>query len=233
MLPQEHISWLADQNDSVFSVKAIRKKILALEWLLPTVTDPIHDLMSSYVLRRDLTRNLGKLQPDIFQEMRQGIEATMGLNSEEWHEICLFHTMQTIVQRVAFRVLYGLPLSQDADFGYSVERYKTWIGNGSFVSGQLTPWPISLILASLVAIPIYIHKSSALKAILPEVKRRFESIERKKAGVSFASDDHDDFMTWHIEAVLDSDVAERLKTPEVMADRLVFLVRSTPMLVSR
>ena len=233
MLPQEHISWLADQSDSVLSVKAIRKKGLALEWLLPTVTDPIHDLMSSYVIRRDLTRNLGKLQPDIFQEMRQGIEVTMGVNSEEWHEICLFHTMRTIINRVAYRVLYGLPLSQDADFGYAVERYKTWISNGVFVAGQLTPWPISLILASLAAVPIYIHKSSALKAILPEVKRRFESIERKKAGVSFASDDHDDFMTWHIEAVLDSDMAEHLKTPQVIADHLLLVVRSTPILDPR
>lgn len=85
MLPQEHISWLVDQSDTVLSVKAISKKGLAAEWLLPTVTDPIHDGMTSIVIRRDLSRNFGKLQSDIFQEIRQGIEATMGVNSEEWH----------------------------------------------------------------------------------------------------------------------------------------------------
>lgn len=230
MLPQEHISWLVDQSDSVLSVQAIRKKGLAIDWLLPAVANPLHDMFLYDVVRRDLPRNLGKLQPDMFQEMRQAIEGTMGMNSDDWHEICLCQTMRIILKRVSHRVLFGLPLSQDAKFGSSLKSFAGWFGTGAFVAGQLAPWPFRPILATLAAVPIYIHMSFAMRAILPEVNSRIESLKRKRGDASRISDEPQDFMTWYVVAVLDSGIAESLKTPEAMAHRLLLLVWPIPIL---
>lgn len=224
MLPQEHISWLVDQSDSVLSVRAIRKKGLAIDWLLPTVTDPLHDLFMFDVVRRDLPRNLGKLQPAMFQEMRQAIEGTMGTNGDNWHEICLFPTMRIILKRASHRVLFGLPLSQDAEFGSSLESFAGWFGTGAFVAGQLAPWLFRPILGALAAVPIYIHMSFATRIILPEVKSRIQSVRRKKADASSFIDEPQDFITLYVVAVLNSGIAESLKTPEAIAHRLLLLV---------
>ncbi|KAK3173168.1 hypothetical protein OEA41_006497 [Lepraria neglecta] len=90
MLSQEHISWLIDQKDSTLSVKEIRKKNLVIDWLLPTVMDPLHKLFMFDVVHRDLPRNLGPLQPAILEEKRNGLEATMGLNDDGWRGFCLW-----------------------------------------------------------------------------------------------------------------------------------------------
>ena len=90
MLSQEHISWLVDQKDSALSVKEIRKKNLAIDWLLPTVMDLLHELFMFDVVRHDVPCNLSPLQPAILEEMRNGFEATMGLNNDGWREFCLW-----------------------------------------------------------------------------------------------------------------------------------------------
>ena len=73
MIPQEHISWLVDQKDSVLSLTEIRKKNLAIDRLLPTVMDPFHQPVLLDVVRRDLPRNLNVLQPIMLEELREAI----------------------------------------------------------------------------------------------------------------------------------------------------------------
>lgn len=231
MLPQEHISWLVDQSDSVLSVEAIRKKGMAFDWLVPTVTNPLHHPCLYDVARRDLPRNMGRVQPVMFQEMRQAIEGTMGMNSDDWHEISLLPTMKLILKKASHRVIFGLPLSQDAKFASSLENFACYLGAGAFVAGQLAPWPLRNILATLAAIPISIHLSLAMRIILPQVKFRIENVRRKKADPSFTFDGPQDFMTWYVAAVLGSGIAEYLKTPEAIAHRLILLVWPIPILI--
>ena len=224
MIPQEHISWLVDQSDNVLSVEAIRKKGLAIDWLVPSVANPLHSSFLYDVVRRDLPRNIGKVQSEMFQEMRQAIESTMGMNSDDWHEISLFPTMKIILKRASHRVLFGLPLSQDVKFGSSLESFAGWFGIGAFVAGQLVPWPLRPIVATLAAVPIYVHLSLAMRIILPHVKNRIADVRRKKAHASSNFDEPQDFMNWFVVAVLDSNIAESFKTPEAIAHRLLLLV---------
>ena len=139
MLPQAHINWLVDQKDSALSVKEIRKKNLAIDWLLPTVMDPLHDLFMFDVVRCDLPRNFGTLQPVILEEMRNGIEAPIGLNEDGWREACFWQTMRTVIRKVSNLVLFNLHLCEDRDFLKSMETFPFWLGNSAFASGQLVP----------------------------------------------------------------------------------------------
>ena len=157
MVPQEHIGWVVDQKDSVLSVKEIRKKILAIDWLLPTVMDPLHDLFMFDVVRRDLPCNFDVLQPAILEEMRNAIESTMGLETDGWREVCLWQTMRTIIKKVSNRVLFDLPLCEDQGFLRSMETFSKWLGTRAFVAGQLVPWPLRPFVGSFVAIPVSIN----------------------------------------------------------------------------
>lgn len=224
MVPQESISWLVDQKDSVLSVKEIRKKNLAIDWLLPTIMDPLHDLFMFDVVRRDLPRNLGLLQPAILHEMHCAIESIMGLNAEGWDEVCLFTTMQTIIKKISNRVLFSRHLCEDTRFLKSMERFSGWLGTGAFVAGQLVPWPLRPWLGSLVAIPVYYHMTRSLKCLLPTVKDRMDDIKRIRAASSYPYAEHNDFMAWYIAAVLDADIQESVKTPEAIAQRALLLV---------
>lgn len=218
MIPQEHISWLVDQKDSVLSVKEIRKKNLAIDWLLPTVMDPLHDLFMFDVVRRDLPRNLNILQPIILEELRKATERSMGLETDSWHEICLWQTMRTIIKTVSNRVLFDLPLCEDRGFLKSVETFSSWLGTGAFVAGQLVPWPLRPFVGSFIAIPVYLHLKLSLRSLLPPVKKRMEDIRRGREY------EHNSFMTWYVAAVLNADVDVSVKKPEAIAERLLLLV---------
>ena len=120
MLPQEYISWLVDQKDGVLYVKEIRKKNLAIDWLL--VMDPLHEIFMFDVVRRDFPRNLGTLQPAILEGISNGLGATKGLNDDGWRELCLWQTLRTVIKRVSNRVLFNLPLCKDTNFLKFMER---------------------------------------------------------------------------------------------------------------
>ena len=217
MIPQEHISWLVDQKDSVLSVTEIRKKNLAINRLLPTVMDPFHQPFLLDVVRRDLPRNLNVLQPILLEELRKAIESTMGLQTDSWREVPLWQTMRTIIKKVGNRVLYDLPLCEDPGFLKSIENFSSWMGIGAFISGQLLPWPLRPYAGSLIAIPIYFNLRSLLRSLVPVVKKRRDDIQH---GVK--SDNN--FLSWFVEAVLNGNADESMKTPEVMAEQLVQLV---------
>lgn len=218
MVPQEHISWLVDQKDSVLSRMEIRKKHLAIDWLLPTVLDPLHDLFMFDVVRRDLPRNLNVLQPIMYQELRNAIGSSMGLETDNWHETCLWQTMRTILRAVSNRVFFDLPLCEDRGFLKSMQTFSGCLGIGAFIAGQLAPWPLTPIIGSFVAIPVYIHLKLSLRSLLPIVKKRMDDIQRGK------EHEQNSFITWHVAAVLNADIDVSLKKPEAIAQRLLLLV---------
>ncbi|KAL8930623.1 MAG: hypothetical protein Q9208_000494 [Pyrenodesmia sp. 3 TL-2023] len=221
MVPQEHIGWLVDQKDSVLSVREIRKKNQAIECLLPTVMDPLHDLFMFDVVRRDLPRNFGVLQPAILEEVRDAIDTTMGLEIDGWREVCLWQTMRTIIKKVSNRVLFDLPLSEDQGFSRSMDAFSKWLGSGAFIAGQLVPWPLRPFVGSLIAIPVYLNMKSALRALVPTVKKRMDDVKRDP---SFKDKEQNNFMSWFATAVLNADIAPSVKTPEARAHRLMALV---------
>lgn len=137
MMPQEHISWLIDQKDSVLSVKAVREKNLAANRLLPTIMDLPHGHFSYDVVRRDLSCNRKVLQPVILEELRKAIEISTDQETDGWCEVCLGQRMRTIINTVIGRLLYDLPLCEDQSFLNSVEPFSSWMDSGAFVARTL------------------------------------------------------------------------------------------------
>ena len=197
-------------------------KRLAFKWLIPTF-DIHDDLILPDVIRRDLTRNLGRAQSDLFDEMRHVIDVTMGINNTSWREINLAHAMRTIVFRSINRILLGPSLCRNQEYQESAQSFSTWLGASAIVIGQLTPWFLGPVLGYLTAIPIYIFRNRAFKFLVPEVKERMENIKRKSVDPTHVYHEPKDLITWYIHSVLGSDSIKHSR-PEVLADRILFLV---------
>ena len=227
MVPQEHISWLVDQKDRVLSAEVARKKNLAWKWLFPSTVDPVHDLIVFDVVRRELPRNLGVLQPVILEEMCKAINTSMSLETDGWRDVCLWKSMRRIIEAVSNRLLFNLPLCEDQSFLRSTGIFSKWLGTGIIVTGQLVPWPLHPLVGRLFAIPINLNMKKSLKCLVPTVEKRMDDIRRNKTGQSYKDIGHNDFMGWYCVGVLNSDIAERAKTPEPVAERLLGLVSAS------
>lgn len=62
------------------------------------------------IIRKDLTRYLGALIPEIEEELNIGVDDLWGKNTEEWNEVGVFESMSKVVARTSNRVFVGLPL---------------------------------------------------------------------------------------------------------------------------
>lgn len=91
----------------------MQKDSLQTEYSLldPAMADnPIQE----FTIRRDLTRSLGALIPEIMEELQVGVDKYWGCDNEEWKEICPFEDMMKVVSRASNRIFVGLPLCKTA-----------------------------------------------------------------------------------------------------------------------
>ena len=195
MVPKEHLRWMVKQPETVLSARLPQVGRFAIEYLVPGL-DVNHDLFMMDVIRKDLTRNLGRLQPSIYQDISESIDELMGIDTDNWREVCLWETMQKTVFKSTNRVFVGLPLCQDAGYLWSSAAFANWLGAGAIVVGQYMPSVLKPFFGYLTAIPIYIQKNKSFGYLLPVFKERMENIRRKRADPTFEFDEPKDMITW-------------------------------------
>ena len=222
MVPREYVTWLTGQPDDVLATRAPQAERFAMPYLVPTL-DVKHERFTMDVVRKDPTRNLGRLQPDFFIDMRESVDSLLGLEEESWREIRLYEIMQKIIFKSTNRVLVGLPLCHNEDFLSSSAAFSQWLGVGAVIVGQLMPSILKPFFGYLMAIPIYLAQTRSFRYLVPVIRERMENIRRKRANPSFVFDKPNDMITWMVEAAL-NDQNTRNNRPEATAERILFLV---------
>lgn len=225
MLPKEHLRWMVEQPETVLSARLPQVGRFAIEYLAPGL-DVNHDLFMMDVVRKDLTRNLGRLQPSIYQDISESIDELMGMDTDKWREVCLWETMQKTVFKSTNRVFVGLPLCQDEGYLRSSAAFANWLGAGAIVVGQYMPSVLKPFFGYLTAIPIYIQKNKSFGYLLPVFKERMENIRRKRADPNFEFNEPKDMITWMSTAVIDNPTTTHSK-PEALAERILFFVSAS------
>lgn len=134
------------------------------------------------MVRRDLSPNLGILQPAILEEMCKAINSTMGLEADGWRDVCLWQCMRTIIKAISNRVLFNLLLCEDQGFLRSTETFSTWLATGAFVAEQLVPWPLCPLVVSIFAISVYLDMKKSCKSLVPTIEKRMDDIRRSRIG---------------------------------------------------
>ena len=216
---------MVEQPETVLSARLPQVGRFAIEYLAPGL-DVNHDLFMMDVVRKDLTRNLGRLQPSIYQDISESIDELMGMDTDKWREVCLWETMQKTVFKSTNRVFVGLPLCQDEGYLRSSAAFANWLGAGAIVVGQYMPSVLKPFFGYLTAIPIYIQKNKSFGYLLPVFKERMENIRRKRADPNFEFNEPKDMITWMSTAVIDNPTTTHSK-PEALAERILFFVSAS------
>lgn len=174
-------------------------------------------------MRKDLTRNLGRMQPDMIEDIHSTIDQAMGLDDCSWKEVCITQVMEEVVFRSTSRVLVGSPLCTNEEYiRYSIA-FATWLGGCAILVGQYVPWMMKPPLGYLAALPIHYYKQQAMKFLLPVVRDRMANIKRKRADPSCNFEEPKDLITWITQAMFDNPETKD-NPPEFVATRLLFVV---------
>ncbi len=127
----------------------------AIDYLCPGL-DYNHDAFIMGAVRKELSRNLGIIQPTTIEDIRGQIDGAMGLDTESWHEVCIEKVMKAVIFPATSRVLVGPGLSSNEDYLHYSMAFQTWLGGAAILVGQYTPWMIKPFLGYCLALPIFI-----------------------------------------------------------------------------
>ncbi|CAG7916207.1 unnamed protein product [Penicillium olsonii] len=201
MLPPEHIKWVVDQPDEILSHHEFQVETTAIKYIIPGLDLYTPDA-SVEALRTHLTRSLGKIQPDLVDELRRSVDAQLGM-STDWKEIKLHDALNEIVFRTSGRVLFGESLTRDNKFIRNLIGLATWFGAGILFVGQLCPWQLKRIVGSVFCIPLMYHRAVCTGYLLPYFRERLEKMQRKRQDPSFDYAPPEDLITWTYRAEFD------------------------------
>ena len=205
MLPKQQIQWLTSLPDSVLSSRAVHDVKFALKYLVAPITHAQENAVGVSI-RQDLTRNLGRAQAPVFDALRSSIDQNWGCDETAWTEVSLFQTMQDSVHRAVNCVLVGSPLCREEKYLDSLSSFASWLGAGSVIVGQFTPWFLVPLLGNLVLIPVSIYRKRSLRYLLPTIEDRMRDIQRSEQDMS--SIEHKDLISWVILASRESTAVE-------------------------
>jgi hypothetical protein len=103
-----------------------------------TLGDEVHDIPYHIpVIRSQLTRNIGKMYPEIRDEVVTAFDEVLDLRGYEWKSISALDAIQKVVCRTSNRLFVGLPLCRNPDWidlniHFTVGIVKTGIVIGLF-----------------------------------------------------------------------------------------------------
>ena len=222
MIPQEDLSWLVELPESVLSARGPQVGRFAISYLAPTL-DFSHDMYMMDLVRKDLTRNLGRLQPSMFSDIKESIDDLFGTDTRNWNEICLFDAMQKTIFKSSNRVFVGSPLCHNERFLRSSATFATSLGMGAILVGQLMPSILKPIFGYMFAAPIYVAQKVSFRYLVPEIEERIMKLRQKRANSEFKWEEPKDMLMWMVVAAMDRQ-DPKLDRPVCIAERILFFV---------
>ncbi|KAI7283122.1 hypothetical protein KC345_g3130 [Hortaea werneckii] len=209
ILPPSHHAWIASQPEHILSDDVVQDELLGLPYFAhgPS-TEAIHDFT---VIRRDLTRQMGKLVPEMLDEVDVGFKEYFGTDYE-WREVRAIEAILKVSQRAIERVFVGLPLCRDPSYLAAVRRWMMGFAICGVLYRSFLPDVVKPVIAPLLAIPLALIKWVALRKSLPLIRRRMldfghqlrNKITRTDAPVP------NDMLQWLIESNTHKPPTERL-----------------------
>ncbi|TID17437.1 hypothetical protein E2P81_ATG08009 [Venturia nashicola] len=218
VIPSTDMRWLLDQPDNVLSVSELHYDILAGPYAFtdPTLLkDPFHE----HVVRKSLSRRIGPLIPDLYDEISCALDDTWGTDTENWKEICIFENMMKVIARASNRVFVGLPLCRNEEYLKAMGAFAQAV-NATFMVLRLVPKILEPIVGRLITIPNHRHYRQAAAFHDPLVRERLANIAKKDANPDWEWEEPNDYLTWHIRVAQKDNNQSELQ-PEMIGRRLL------------
>ena len=222
MVPPQYTKWVTEQPAHVLTAHKPLRDIVAIPYLLPTM-DMKHDMYIMDVVRKEVTRSLGTLQPYILQDMRESVDRLFGTDTENWRSVPLYGSLQDILFKSSNRMFVGEPLCNNKIWVRSVAIFADVLGAGAVFVGEYLPLVLKPIFGYALAPPIYIAQLVCFRYLVPEIKHRMVNIRKQKSDPNFEWEKPKDMLMWIVIAAMNRQdpTADR---PEAIAQGLLFLV---------
>jgi hypothetical protein len=91
IVPGSQIKWLTDQPDDVLSAAAMQRDSIQTDYSLLDPAIARHNFQE-VCIRRDLTRSLGGLIPEIEEELNVSADKYWGTDGNGWNDVCVYGT---------------------------------------------------------------------------------------------------------------------------------------------
>lgn len=195
IVPKEMVRWLVGQPNGVFSQRLVLKTKFAIKYFSPPPPKVIPQAVIQ-VVRHDLTRNLGRLQPLIYDILHCHFDNILGMEENEWKEVDLAHVIEPAFAGVFHRVLLGEVLCQQTKSLKSFKQFSLALGLAALGIGQFLPFfmapPIGYLSSWLVAF----CRRRALARLTPVAQERLDNIKRAKMDPTFGYEAQMDIIQW-------------------------------------
>ncbi|GAB1726480.1 hypothetical protein NU195Hw_g6685t1 [Hortaea werneckii] len=210
ILPPSHHAWIASQPEHILSDDVVQDELLGLPYFAhgPS-TAAVHDFT---VIRRDLTQQMGKLVPEMRDEVDAGFAEYFGTDEEGWREVRAIEAIRKVSQRAIERVFVGLPLCRDASYLAAVRRWMMGFAICGVLYRSFLPGVLQPVLAALLAIPLALIKWLALWKSLPLIRRRMLEFDHQQRRKRIEEDARapNDMLQWLVEQNTPKPPSEKL-----------------------
>ena len=221
MIAQKDLAWWVEQPETIVSARGPQVGRFAINYLSPTL-DHTHDGYMIEMIRKDFTRSIGKLQPEVFADLKEAADRHLYSQSGNWHEVSLWKTMEQIVFKSTLQMFVGYSLSRDDGFVRAVATFASCLGAGAIIVGQLMPPVIKPVVGYTMAIPVWFAQKWAFSYLMPEAKVRIDNLRRKRSDSNFKWEEPKDMMMWMVRTAMDR--KDPKLNPFYIAERILFLV---------
>lgn len=195
ILPKEMARWMVGQPEGVFSQRLVLKTKFAIKYFMPPPPAKILPQAVVKALRHDLTHNLGRLQPLMYDIFRYQFDNILGME-EEWKEVDLVHVLQPAFACVFHRILLGEVLCQHTIYLKWFKRFSQALGLAALVIGQFVPFFMAPLAGSLASYLVALFRRKVLARLTPVVQERLDNIQRAKMDPTFVYEVPLDFIQW-------------------------------------
>ena len=177
VIPRSQTSWLLEFPDHIVSSQEAHAEMLHGDYQF-LGTD---NQLPNTAVHKHLARNLVGLIPGIQQDVHESIDATFGLDADNWKTLNLWEALLGIVPRVTNRILVGEAACKNQAFLDSQVAFADTFVRNSFVLSMF-PKIVHPIIAPLIVAPNWWTWRRSFGMIRPLIERRLHDMARKAAG---------------------------------------------------
>lgn len=218
-LPPSDIAWLTAKPEHVLSASKVQEDIIAFSYMSH---GPDAAARADFtVIRRDLTRNLSKVLPDIIDEVHMCFDEMIKADSKDWSEVKIFHIITETSRRLSNRLFVGLPLCRDKRYIGGLETWELVLGVGSAVVRYLIPPILKPHLAKIVAIPVRFQAWRLKRLLLPQIRGRLARQNQSDGSKVDAVQPHD-VLQWLLDAEAERRVGRGMSIDDIAEKTIMF-----------
>ncbi|KAI7353772.1 hypothetical protein KC320_g3826 [Hortaea werneckii] len=209
ILPPSHHAWIASQPEHILSDDVVQDELLGFPYFAhgPS-TAAIHDFT---FIRRDLTRQMGKLVPEMLDEVDAALTEYFGTDYD-WREVRAIEAILKVSQRAIERVFVGLPLCRDPSYLTAVRRWMMGFAICGGIYRSFLPDAVKPVVAPLLALPLAVVKWLVLRKSLLLIRQRMNNFDHqlRNKGTETDSPIPNDMLQWLLESNTHKPPTERL-----------------------